>query len=68
MFEFADLEIFDRLDPELQSGVLVANEECPRVLLESGHCPHVVDALLDGLVQGKRLVRARYQNHHLKRG
>ena len=33
--------------------------------LEGGDGPHVVDALLDSLVQGVRLVLARDQNQYL---
>lgn len=60
-----DLEVLDGLDAQLERGVLVADEERLRVLLEGGHGPHVVDALLHGLGQRQRLVRARDEDHHL---
>lgn len=61
----AYLEVLDGLDAQLERGVLVADEERLRVLLEGRHRPHVVDALLHGLRQRQRLVRARDEDHHL---
>ena len=47
------LEIFHRLDFELQRGVLVANEESTGVLLDSRDSPHVVDSFFNSLVEGQ---------------
>lgn len=58
-------KVLDGLDAQLQRGVLVTHEDGARVLLEGRHGPHVVDALLDGLVQGKGLVGPCDQDHHL---
>lgn len=60
------LEVFDRLDAQLQRGVLIAYEQRVRVHLESGNGPHVADAVLDGLGQSQRFVGARDENDHLE--
>lgn len=61
-------EVFDRLDSQLQGGVLVTNKDGARVLLEGRHGPHVVHALLDGFIQSEGFVRSCDQNHHLSGG
>ena len=50
------LEIFDRFNFELRSGVLIAHEYCSRMLLECADCPHVIDALLNSHVQCESLI------------
>ena len=43
------LEVLDCADPELQGGVLVADNHGVAVLLEGGHGPHVAHTLLNSL-------------------
>lgn len=61
-------EVFHSFDSELQGGILIADKNGARVLLESRNCPHVVHSLLYGFVQSKGFVCPCDKNHHLSRG
>lgn len=59
-------EVLDSLNSELQSGILIAHKDGVWVLLKGRHRPHVVNPLLDGLVQGKGFVCSSDENHDLR--
>lgn len=61
------LEVLDGLDVKLRRSVLVDDDESPGVELERGECPHVVDALLDGLAERERLALAGDDDDDLAR-
>ena len=51
-----DLEVLDGPDPELESGVIVADHEGVVVVLEGGHGPHVAHSLLYCLILQTNLI------------
>ncbi len=54
----------DRFHPQLQGGVLVGHDHGVRVQLQAREGPHVVDALLDALLQSVGLLRSQDDGHH----
>ena len=59
------LEVLHGAHLQFHGGILVTHEDGARVLLEGGHGPHVVDALLYRLVEGEGLVNPCDDDHHL---
>lgn len=55
----------DGLDLELGSGILIHHNHGVRVKLQAGQGPHVVDTLLDALLQSKRLALAQNNDYDL---
>jgi len=58
-------EIFHSLHFQFHRSILVAQNQCFRMLLKRRNGPHMIDTFFDGFVQSERLVRPRDQYHDL---
>ena len=61
------LKVFNGLNVELGCGVLVDDDEGPRMELEGREGPHMVDALLNGLAERESLALASNDDDDLAR-